>query len=693
MNTFALALSLMATSWAQEEPKMWPKHDVFVAESQPSSEDVVFIISINDYLYVSDFPGAKPNAKAWKKWFEQSKGIPEDRLFFLENENATRKNIDKTWKKITKTIGKKGRIWFVYLGYGSSHKEQAFIIPSDTSLKKNAARKSGWYWNNIQRYLEKNEEVEVIAFLDACFNGTVPVDENGDQEPLNIKTETLSAQLLASERLTYFLSNSMNACLGEIPRLRQLPFSYLALGALRGWGDIDNDGQITAQEVLGYINKVYTYTAPTRPQDSTLIPESRELVLATAEEEGPDLEEINWILYPKLKEKRGREFLPWDKVGDQSDFDELLADLSKKRKMDLTFEAERSEKSAALREKAERHWGEVEKFVDQAVDDYSRMAAYAFLDNYKSTRVQVQAQKIDIDINQVQEAEKLILGMEIPSLADDSGFEFVWVPSGSFIMGSPLEEVDRDEEERQHPVRISNSFYVSASEVTQELYEKVMNENPSAVSDSVLPVNQITWYDAIRFANRLSLKEGLETCYIINGEQVSWPNGTDCLGYRLPTEAEWEYASRANSPGLYSGGNNIDVVAWYESNSSSQVQPVRTKAPNQWGIYDMSGNVWEWVWDGYGPYPTEEAIDPIGEDISSYRIRRGGSVGHLERYARSAYRVRVNPNFRSYDIGFRIVRTAMLPDLNPSPPARRSIEESGEAKIPSDVNSNQQPQP
>ena len=658
MTLLSLAFSLMATSWAEEEPKMWPEHDSFLAEGQSQSEDIVLIVSINDYLYVSDFPGAKQNAKAWKLWFTQAKGIPEERIFFLENEQATQKNIKNTWKTITKKLGKKGRLWIVYLGYGSSHKEEAFLIPSDTSLKKNAPRKNGWYWKNLHKYLDKNEEVHAIAFLDACFNGKTP-----EKEALNIETQPLRGQLLASKQLTLFLSNSMNDCLGEIPRLRQLPFSYFALGALQGWGDVDNDGKITAQEVLGYINKVYTNVAPNRPQDSSLLTIAPEEVLAEASAEGPDLEEINWILYPKPKEERGPSYLPWELVDGLSDFDDLLADLNDRRKMELTFEAERSEKSTALREKAERHWGEVEEFVDQAVDDYSRMAAYAFLDKYKSTKVQVQAQNINININQVQEAEKLILGMEIPNLADDNGFEFVWVPSGSFIMGSALEEEERDEEERQHPVRISNSFYMSETEVTQELYEKVMEENPSSVSDSKLPVNQLTWYDALRFANRLSLKEGLETCYIINGEKASWPKGPECLGYRLPTEAEWEYAARANAPGLYSGGNDIDTVSWYESNSSSQVQPVGTKSPNQWGIYDMSGNVWEWVWDGYGAYSTEEVIDPIGEELSSYRIRRGGSVGHLERYARNAYRVRVNPTFRSYDIGFRIVRTAILPDL------------------------------
>ena len=203
------------------------------------------------------------------------------------------------------------------------------------------------------------------------------------------------------------------------------------------------------------------------------------------------------------------------------------------------------------------------------------MATYAFLETYKSARVQVQEQDLGIEIEQVAEAEKLILGMELPSL-QDKGAAFVWVPSGSFMMGSPLGEANRFEEERQHPVRISRSFYMSSTEITQELYQSVMNENPSVLVGDNLPVNQVSWFDAVRLANRLSLKEGLQPCYVINETQanefqVVWPQGPSCEGYRLPTEAEWEYAARANTPSLYAGGNKIDEVAWYEANGSAQI--------------------------------------------------------------------------------------------------------------------------
>ena len=126
-------------------------------------------------------------------------------------------------------------------------------------------------------------------------------------------------------------SNGMDTCLGEIPRLRRLPFSYLALGALRGWGDVDDDDKITLQEMQGYVNKVYKTVAPNRPQDSILMVEDPNLVMTQGNEEGPDLEEIGWILFPEKKEKRGRNFLPWDKIENNGDFDDMLADLEDRR--------------------------------------------------------------------------------------------------------------------------------------------------------------------------------------------------------------------------------------------------------------------------------------------------------------------------------------------------------------------------
>ena len=135
MLPFFFSFSLF--SHAQEAPPMWPEHRTFTSSEQVGTEDVAIVVSIEDYLYVRDYRGARENGQDWKRWLEESRGIPSERLFFIEDAQATKKNIEQTWKKATKILGKKGRLWFVFLGYGSSFKGKPFLITADTTLKKN----------------------------------------------------------------------------------------------------------------------------------------------------------------------------------------------------------------------------------------------------------------------------------------------------------------------------------------------------------------------------------------------------------------------------------------------------------------------------------------------------------------------------------------------------------------------------
>ena len=169
-----------------------------------------------------------------------------------------------------------------------------------------------------------------------------------------------------------------------------------------------------------------------------------------------------------------------------------------------------------------------------------------------------------------------------------------------------------DNERPVHTVTVS-TFYIGKYEVTQGLYESVMGANPSEFKgDNNLPVENVTWYNAVSFCNKLSEKEGRQAVYTIDGTTVTadWSKN----GYRLPTEAEWEYAAKGGngSPGnyLYAGSNNVDDVAWYSGNSSNTPHVVGKAKPNGLGIYDMSGNVWEWCWDWYSDYSSEAQSDP-----------------------------------------------------------------------------------
>jgi formylglycine-generating enzyme required for sulfatase activity len=248
--------------------------------------------------------------------------------------------------------------------------------------------------------------------------------------------------------------------------------------------------------------------------------------------------------------------------------------------------------------------------------------------------------------------------------------DFVLIESGTFNMGSPANETQRqDNEGPQHQVTVS-AFYMARNLVTQSEYRDIMGADPSNFRGPTLPVERVTWFEAVEYCNKLSEREGLTTAYTINGtgndRTVMW--NQDANGYRLPTEAEWEYACRAGTSTPFSTGNNITTAQanydgnypygnnargqWLERTSNVGIYP-----SNTWGLHDMHGNVFEWCWDWYGNYTSDPQTDPTGEATGSYRVLRGGSWYDNGRYIRSAYRNSSSPFLRSYSVGFRLARS------------------------------------
>lgn len=231
------------------------------------------------------------------------------------------------------------------------------------------------------------------------------------------------------------------------------------------------------------------------------------------------------------------------------------------------------------------------------------------------------------------------------------------LPVGEFRMGSQASST----EQPIHQVKISKPFAISETEVTQGQYQAVMGENPSQFKDDAdwerRPAEQVSWLDAVKYCNSLSDKEGLSPCYVVQGEDVKW-EGLGCLGYRLPTEAEWEYAARADETTEYTDADRLGEVAWYSENSGGRTHPVGSKKANAWFLKDMSGNVWEWVWDWYAEsYREAGRQDPRGPADGSQRVVRGGSWGVVAELARVTDRLRYAPGHRDYDVGFRLARS------------------------------------
>jgi formylglycine-generating enzyme required for sulfatase activity len=245
------------------------------------------------------------------------------------------------------------------------------------------------------------------------------------------------------------------------------------------------------------------------------------------------------------------------------------------------------------------------------------------------------------------------------------------IPAGKFLMGSPKGEPDHQDDEVQHEVELTYPFLMMETEVTQGQYAAAMAENPSAerkdwldsdcksagVGDE-LPVYCVDFIDAVKYANWLSRLEKWEGCYELDGNRIKWPKGQQCIGYRLPTEAEWEYAARGGQTQRYSGSNNPDESAWYSNNANGQAHAVGKKKANEWGLHDMSGNVVEWVWDWFAAYQLEDKKDPMGPlQGGPSRVFRGGSWGFGARFVRVSNRGRTLPGLRPRFVGFRLVRS------------------------------------
>ena len=286
--------------------------------------------------------------------------------------------------------------------------------------------------------------------------------------------------------------------------------------------------------------------------------------------------------------------------------------------------------------------------------------------------------------------------------------EQVLISKSAFHMGCTTEYSGEclADEFPSYSVQLTQDYYIMKSEVTQELYANIMGANPSQYINcgNQCPVENISWVQAATFANKLSKFQSLEECYTIDGFDVTWNNGVSCLGWRLPTEAEWEYAARGthgqsegrfakntNLPRdtrsnrdiwVYSGSNNPDTVAWFGGFKSHSVdnlgrkvgtgtgstQQICKKQANDFGLCDMSGNVWEWVWDGYGSYPKTRRLikDPTGQADTPLKVLKGGSWLSTPNELRTSYRMYASrtvidtmvPNYGSF--GTRLVRTAPM---------------------------------
>ena len=303
-------------------------------------------------------------------------------------------------------------------------------------------------------------------------------------------------------------------------------------------------------------------------------------------------------------------------------------------------ERQRQTREAAARQarEAEQRRAEEAERQRQTREAAARQAEEA--ERQRQTREATARQAREAEQRRAQEAERQ---REANELVNTIGMEFVRIEAGTFRMGAPARRAGRSDDRSRYTIHISQPFYLGKYEVTQGQWRAVLGDNPSHFTDcgDTCPVENVSWEDAQAFIEELNLREGIRV-------------------YRLPTEAEWEYATRAGTRTVYSFGNTksqLRAYGWYRDNSDNTTHPVRGKRPNGWGLYDLHGNVWEWVADWYGDYPSGRVTDPQGPSSGTHRVIRGGGWRYNARDCRTASRGIGMPGFRSSYVGFRLART------------------------------------
>jgi formylglycine-generating enzyme required for sulfatase activity len=245
--------------------------------------------------------------------------------------------------------------------------------------------------------------------------------------------------------------------------------------------------------------------------------------------------------------------------------------------------------------------------------------------------------------NEALPAAELMVALKDVIKGPVADMQFIFISPRSFMMGSPRDEIGRWANETRHKVRLTQGFYIQTTEVTQGQWRDIMGENPSVFSrcGSDCPVENVFWGDALEFIDRLNKREGTDK-------------------YRMPTEAEWEFACRAGTTTMGAYGDDpakLPEYGWFKDNADGSPHPVAQLKPNAWGLYDMHGNVSEWCSDWFGPYPDHETTDPKGPYSGKFRVARGGNWFMPARNARSADRNENLPGDRSEYIGFRVVKS------------------------------------
>ena len=651
-------------------PPTWPSLAQPAPPTGDGKHDAAVLVGIDRYDKLDRVPGAVDNVLDWYVWLKDTRGASPARLRLLRDGEATRERIEEEVDVALREVGAEGTVWFVFVGHGAPAEsgDDGLLVGADARASVASIRARSVGREDLVARLGEGPQARTMVVVDACFSGRAPSGEalvEGLQSSLVPAWATTSAttSLLTAARSDQFA--------GSLPYGSRPAFSYLLLGALRGWGDANRDGHVTSREAVDYTrDALLTVLQGRRSQEPEADLADEGQALAAASERGPDLSAF--VL------RRSTGGIEGGTTVEDAEFLDLVrrAEEAAARRGELEEEQRRldeerarlrgeklAELSVEVQGRASRSWAATRTLRELGGPEAVR-AIEAYVETYGAAVVEVDGVSKGVPVAEVALAEAWLSehgGSSAPvsgsSVLSSHGYELIRIPSGEFQMGSPAGEAGRDDDERQHRVVLTRGFLLGRTEVTQSLYASVMGSNPSGHAGCAeCPVEKVSWLDAVEFCNRLSEREGLPPAYEVDGESVDWNPRSG--GYRLPTEAEWEYAARAGERTLYSGSDDPESVGWYRDNSGRKSHPVGELAANAWGLQDMSGNVWEWVWDAYAADYSSATEDPVVEGVAtSGRVCRGGSWFNGPADLRVANRNWGSPGLRIVYLGFRLARS------------------------------------
>ncbi|MCK6513329.1 SUMF1/EgtB/PvdO family nonheme iron enzyme [Myxococcota bacterium] len=633
-----------------------------VGAQKPGGKVVAVLVGINTYKddRFRRLRYAEKDARDMKKYL-LSMGVKSRDIKLLVGQQATRRAIQRAlYVWLPKKVGPKDGVFVFFSGHGEKWGVKDYIVPYDAEA--DALEISGLLGAAVERSLNRLRVRQQVLVLDTCFSRAIAseyVAMMANVRPRSNFLPNTHLKRFQGRGRVVFASSDGNEVSLEPKNLGNGLYTHYFLKGLRGEADKDGDKCITAREVHDYVSvKVSVHAkgkqTPAWDQNST-----KEILLVRMPGCGQRVASTG------TSGTGGSSGTPpsgggWGVLVVSADVGGVEVYVGPVYRALLLKSGERTR----LRLRAGQHEVTLKK---QGYKDQSVLVQVEAGGELPLERRMIRDDAEAVVQRPTPPRQPPLVASAQPSRASwptepsaGQGHQFMvkrqtfrvrWIPAGSFVMGSPENESGRDSDEGpQRSVTISKGYWMLESEVTQGQYKALMGSNPSRFSScgDNCPVERVSWHQARAFADKLSRVQGLAPC-TTTGRGIF-----RCKGWRLPTEAEWEYAARARSTGARYG--EVDDVAWYGGNSKGKTHPVGKQSANGWGLKDMLGNVWEWTMDVEGSYAGMSTQDPLRSSGSTKRVFRGGRWASVARFVRSAFRYFSAPTYRGYFLGFRLLR-------------------------------------